>query len=375
MVRRKGGVPARRPAPRLSLVPAGPTVLVAVPGLAGGVDEAARHLFGSPEMGQRWQVTMVVTKGSRGLTAPLVFGAALARLVIRSIEGRVDVLHLNVSSRGSTLRKLIVAAVARLVGVPYVIQLHGGGFDGFYQDLPGPAKIAVRWFFRGAGQVFVLGEPFRRLVCDDVGIDESRVAILRNAVTVPEHAGVLAAGDEPPMVLFTGRIGPGKGVPELLDALSRLADTPWRAVIAGDGDTAGTRARAAELGLADRIEVRGWQSRAQVVELLAAASIFVLPSHLEALSVSLLEAMAEGLCCVATPVGAHAEIVDHGDNGLLVTPGDVDELTDALRQALTDADLRARLGAAARTRIAETCSTEVVADQLSATYERILSDG
>jgi len=356
-------------------VPAGPTVLVAVPGLAGGVDEAARHLFGSPEMGRRWQVTTLVTKGSRGSTAPLVFALALARVVVRSIGGRADLLHLNVSSRGSTVRKLVVASVARLVGVPYVIQLHGGGFDGFYRDLPGPAKAVVRWFFRGAGQVFVLGEPFRRLVRDDVGIDESCIAILRNAVTMPEHPSALAAGDEIPLILFTGRIGPGKGVPELLDALSRLAETPWRAVIAGDGDAAGTQARAAQLGLADRVEVRGWQSRAQVADLLAEASVFVLPSHLEALSVSLLEAMAEGLCCIATPVGAHAEIVDHGANGLLVTPGDVDELTDALGQAVTDADLRVRLGAAARARVAATCSTEVVADQLSATYERMLSDG
>lgn len=326
-------------------------------------------------MGKRWQVTMVVTKGSRGAIAPLVFGVALARLVIRSIGGRADLLHLNVSSRGSTVRKLIVGSVARLVGVPYVIQLHGGGFDGFYRDLPGPAKAAVRWFFRGAGQVFVLGEPFRRLVRDDVGIDESRIAILRNAVTMPEQPSTLAAGDEIPMVLFTGRIGPGKGVPELLDALSRLAETPWRAVIAGDGDSAGTRSRVSELGLADRVDVRGWQSRTQVAELLAEASVFVLPSHLEALSVSLLEAMAEGLCCIATPVGAHGEIVDHEVNGLLVSPGDIDDLADALEAALTDSDLRARLGAAARARIAATCSTEVVADQLSATYERMLSDG
>lgn len=330
---------------------------------------------------------MLVTKGSRGALAPLVFAGALLRLVVLSVGGRVDLVHLNVSSRGSTVRKLLVGAVARLVGRPYVIQLHGGGFERFHRNLPGPARVAVRWFFRGAGQVFVLGEPFRQLVRDEVGVDEASIAVLRNAVTMPAERPPLAsgpsegegrgdrdgAGDGEPVVLFTGRIGPGKGVPELLDALSRLSATPWRAVIAGDGDVEGTRARVAELGLADRIEVRGWQSRSEVAALLAEASVFVLPSHLEALSVSLLEAMAEELCCVATPVGAHGEIVEHERNGLLVTPGDVDELSDALRRALTDPELRSELGAAARATVAATCSTEVVAEQLSTTYERILS--
>lgn len=327
-------------------------------------------------MQRRWQIQILTTKGQRNAVAPLVFAWALVRVLALGIGGRVDLLHLNMSSRGSAARKLLVGSVARLVGIPYVIQLHGGGFQRFHQDLPGPGRLVIRWFFRGAGQVFVLGEPFVDLVRDEIGVPAERVAILRNAVSVPaeiELADRTGSGPAPPLVLFTGRIGAGKGVPELLDALARLADLPWRAVVAGDGDVDGTRARVSELGLAERIEVRGWQGREQVDELLEAASVFVLPSHLEALSVSLLEAMAQGLCCIATPVGAHPEVVDDGHNGLLVEPGDVDGLSDALRQAITGPDLRARLGAAARTSVKASCSTEVVAGHVSTTYERILA--
>jgi glycosyltransferase involved in cell wall biosynthesis len=85
-----------------------------------------------------------------------------------------------------------------------------------------------------------------------------------------------------------------------------------------------------------------------VTRLLAASDIFALPSFSENLPMSVIEAMAAGLAVVATPVGAVEDIVSHGETGLLVQPGNAGELADALRQLITDAPLRARLGKAAK---------------------------
>ncbi|MEM9561884.1 MAG: glycosyltransferase family 4 protein [Actinomycetota bacterium] len=348
------------------------TIVVAVPGLQGGVDEATRHLFGDRSVTDHWGVTTLVTRGRRPVLAPVVLVGALARLVGWHRRGRVELLHLNVSSRGSAYRKLAVARVARTIGLPYVIQLHGGGFERFHADLGSRTRRIIDRFFAEAAHVFVLGEPFRRLVEDQVGVPAERVSVLRNAVSVPpdERAD---ERPEPPMILFTGRLGPGKGTPELVEALGRLAGLSWTAVLVGDGAVEETSAQVAALGLDDRIEVRGWQSRTVVSDLLDTASIFVLPSHLEALSVSLLEAMAAGLCCVATPVGAHPEIMTDGVDGLLVEPGDVAALEKALTLALTDAVLRLRLGREARSTVEARCSTPVVADRLSTVYDRVLA--
>lgn len=350
-------------------------IAVAVPGLTGGVDEAARHLFGDRAVTGRWAPRLLVTRGQRPTLAPLVLVRSVMTLVGWRLTGRVRLLHLNMSSKGSAARKMVLATVARLIGLPYVIQVHGGGFAAFYDGLPGWARRPVRAVFRGARHVFVLGIPFRHLVEDTIGVDPVRVSILRNAVPLPTRSADERPdpGDGTPLVLFTGRLGAGKGVPELIEALGSVADLPWRAVLAGDGDVEGTRAAVTDLGLADRIDVRGWQSRQTVSGLLASADVFVLPSHLEALSVALLEAMADGVCCIATPVGAHGEVVTDEENGLLVEPGDQRALSEALRRALSDSALRQRLGRAARRTIEETCSTEVVADELSSVYEEILS--
>lgn len=346
--------------------------MVAVPGLAGGVDEAARHLFADSDLRSRWTVHVLTTKGRRGWAAPIVLTVALFRLCALRARGRADLLHLNLSSRGSSLRKLIVGRVARLLRVPYVIQLHGGGFEVFHANLPGWGRRLLGDFFADAEHVFVLGAPFQELVTDVIGVPEERVSILRNAVALPPpREGPRGAAS--PRVLFTGRLGRNKGTFDLVEALSGIRHLDWTAVLAGDGEVDTVRARVAEAGLADRVTVLGWQPRPAIEELLGSASIFVLPSYLEALSVSLLEAMAAELCCIATAVGAQGEIVRHEDNGLLVAPGDVAGLSSALARAVIDGDLRARLGQRARATVAGSCSTGVVVSELTERYERTLA--
>jgi glycosyltransferase involved in cell wall biosynthesis len=105
------------------------------------------------------------------------------------------------------------------------------------------------------------------------------------------------------------------------------------------------------VGLAHRVELLG--DRSDVRNLLARSDIFVLATLSEGMPLALLEAMAEGLPAVASRVGGMPEIVQDGENGLLVPPGDATELARALHRLMADADLRMRLGYAARRTIAD----------------------
>ena len=121
----------------------------------------------------------------------------------------------------------------------------------------------------------------------------------------------------------------------------------WRATIAGDGEVEAARRKAVEYGLAERVDLPGWVDSGRVAELIASADILVLPSFSENLPLSVVEGMAAGLAIVATPVGAVEDIIADNETGLLVKPGDVDGLTEALTRLVEDAPLRQRLGAAA----------------------------
>jgi glycosyltransferase involved in cell wall biosynthesis len=149
-------------------------------------------------------------------------------------------------------------------------------------------------------------------------------------------------------ILFLGRLGDRKGVPQLGEALHRMAAMPaWRATIAGDGEVEASRRKAVEYGLADRVDIPGWCDAKRVAELISTADILVLPSFSENLPLSVVEGMASGLAIVATPVGAVEDIIADGETGLLVQPGDVDGLTEALTRLVDDPALRQRLGTAA----------------------------
>ena len=127
-------------------------------------------------------------------------------------------------------------------------------------------------------------------------------------------------------------------MPELLEALASPALTalPWRTTLAGGGPVDEYRARAAALGLAERVAFLGWIDQPQASALCAGADVLVLPSHAEGLALSVLEGLSHGLAVVATPVGAHAEVIEPGKSGLFHPPGDVAALAAALGRVIGD---------------------------------------
>ena len=128
--------------------------------------------------------------------------------------------------------------------------------------------------------------------------------------------------------MFLGYLSARKGVPELLEALASpaLAALRWRATLADGGPVDEFRGRSADLGLADRVTLPGWIDQPTATALCAAADILVLPSHAEGLAMSPLEGLAHGLAVMATPVGAHGEVIEPEQCGLLVPPGDIPAL-------------------------------------------------
>lgn len=314
---------------------------------AGGIGRWAGYLEGSWR-GQRLDPPLEIldTRGHGHLgRAAAAFARALLRLITLRAQGRLGLIHANVSKRGSTLRKLIVALLARQLGVPLVIHLHGSGYHEFYDGLSPRLQRPVRAMFRKAARVIVLGEFWASWVTGRMDLPSSRVDILYNGVPA---TGVGPRQRDCPHLVLLGRIGPRKGVPELLDALASpaMADRPWTATIAGDGDLEPYRRFVAERGLAERIALPGWLDGGAATALLQSADILVLPSHAENFPISIIEALAAGLAVVATPVGTTPELLVDGISALFVPVGDAEALRDSLVRLVDEPDLRARIAAA-----------------------------
>lgn len=319
--------------------------------LMDGMREAIER---APPPGVR--IRFGVTRGQGSiLLAPLWTAIFLLKTLWLRLTGRLDLVHINLSNDGSTYRKSVVALLACLLGTPYVLHLHSGGYPAFYTGASARWQRIVRSMFGHAARVVVLGSVWKDYVRTiNSGID---AVILPNATAAPRN--LPTRDDATVRIAFLGRLGPLKGVPELVTAAASLASLPnWSMTLAGDGAVEETRARIAALGLADLVTVPGWLGPAESETLIANAQVLVLPSHVENLPMSVIEGMAWGCSVVTTPVGATPDIVEDGVNGLFVPVGDAVALTATLKRVITHPDLRDRLGAAARETHSERLSFE-----------------
>ncbi len=188
------------------------------------------------------------------------------------------------------------------------------------------------------------------------GLDPERVSVLPNPApelpSLPSKDDVRTElGLEGDVLVFAGRLGPQKSLGTALDALARTADVTL--VVAGDGpERTALEQRSAALGLDGRVRFLGSVPRERVLELFRAADAALLPSAWENFPHTVVEALAVGCPMIATAVGGVPEVVTDGENGLLVPPRDADALVAAIGRFFGDAELRARLSAAAAPSVA-----------------------
>jgi glycosyltransferase involved in cell wall biosynthesis len=144
-----------------------------------------------------------------------------------------------------------------------------------------------------------------------------------------------------------------------------------RLVLCGSGEIEKVGAAARAAGVFDLVETPGWVGFEEKRRRLGEATLFVLPSYIEGVPISLLEAMAAGLPSVVTPVGGVLDAVTDGQEALVVPPGDVAALARAILQVLESPQLARALGGSARLRV-EAFDVAVYADRLDVIYRHIL---
>lgn len=352
----------------------------------GGIDRVVDNEIATIDTG-RIRISESVTRGSGSiLLSPFHLVQSLAGIALRKARGKVALVHVNLSSHGSVSRKMPVMALCRALKIPYTIHLHGSRFRQYWDGLAPAASARLSRAFEAAACVYVLGDVWRDYV--HARTPGARIEILFNGTPAPEQTHAHHKGEKPVHILFLGRLGARKGTPELVQAFARMRameqaagmanegthplSHAWRATIAGDGDVAQCRADVETSALSDRVAVTGWMGPEDVERLLGEADVLTLPSHDENLPMSVIEAMGHGLAVVTTPVGATASIIHDGHTGLLVPPGEDAPLAEALFRVVRDADLRARLGAAARAFHAAHLDIRRHTETLTNSWEHIL---
>jgi glycosyltransferase involved in cell wall biosynthesis len=312
----------------------------------------------------------------RGFGRPAEDVRALRR--IGSVLGgrRFELVHVH-SAKAGVLGRI----VARTAGCPVVYSPHCFPFVGPWGW---PRRTFATSIERALGPItdaiVCVAEDERRLALKHRLVRPERLVVVHNGVATADPAleaepELKAFADGRPLAGCVAVLRPQKAVHVFVAAAPRiLAAAPEaRLAVVGEGQLLPElRAQARDLRL-DQKRFRFFSFRPPAARALRALDVFVLPSAWEALPISLLEALAEGVPQVATDVGGSAEAVSSGETGLLCPPGDPDALAQSVLALLHDPDRRAAMAAASRRRHAEHFRVEEMARRTAAVYAMAVS--
>jgi glycosyltransferase involved in cell wall biosynthesis len=207
-------------------------------------------------------------------------------------------------------------------------------------------------------------EQWNKIEVAPLGVDYS--------LFIPRSARIAQGSFE---IVCVGRLAPVKGQRVLIAAVARLVDRGYPVVLrlVGDGpDRAALEAQAVAVGIGANVIFEGFQTEQRVIQILEKADLFALASFAEGVPVVLMEAMAMEIPCVATHVGGVSELIRDGIDGVLVAASDTDGLAGALALLMDDAELRDRIGHAARRRVQERYDLQKSVDRLVEIFSRRL---
>lgn len=259
--------------------------------------------------------------------------------------------------------------------LPYIVSLRGGDVPGFrpYDFARQHRLLAplLRQVWRRASAVVANSEGLQQLA----RAFEARVPVrvIPNGVDL-ERFSPAQRDWQPARLLFVGRVVYQKGLDILLKTLAELSHLQWKLDIVGDGPRLESlREQATELGIGERVNFLGWQSRQMLPNTYQQANLFVYPSRHEGMPNAVLEAMACGLPVAASRIAGNEELVTE-DSGALFPAEDMQALKAILAKLIPDAAARERMGAASRRRVEAEYSWQKVAqaylDLMSAAVEK-----
>ena len=291
------------------------------------------------------------------------------RKVLRTFKP--DLIHIHSSFGPSFYRKMPFILMAERAGIPVVNHIHGSAMDEFYNNAGTRKQKLVRKIYGKCACIITLTPHWQKII-QNIAKD-TKVVTVPNYSILHEETAQPAARDKrfaKKQILFLGKIDEAKGVYEIPAVMDRVCREFPEAVfyIAGSGDLEGVRERTPE-DLRKNLVLPGWIVGEEKTQALWDSAVFFLPSHMEAMPVSALDAMGYGLPVVSTNVGGIPDVVSDGGNGTLTAVGDTEKMAEALLALLRDRALWEKMSDESLAIVRERFSLDAHIAQLEEIYE------
>lgn len=283
----------------------------------------------------------------------------------------IEIVHIHGAANASFYRCRMFIRQAKKYGKKVILHEHAADFREFYADAKDKKEIIET--INSCDKLIVLSQSWKKYF-SSIGVNETKIVVLNNIVSPPIIENQVQT-DNKLHLFFLGEISKRKGGYDLLNAIvqnkdyfkGKLSLRMGGNVVDGD-----IKKYIADNNIGDIVSYEGWISGKHKIECLNWADLYILPSYNEGLPIAILEAMSYSHPIITTPVGGIPEVVHDKKNGILVEPGNIQQITSALRYYLENKDAIKKQGTESY-KIVQNFFPEKVFSDLKKIYEKVTS--
>lgn len=302
-----------------------------------------------------------------------VFTLSIFKLFGILIANRgLKIVHIHGASNGSFYRKFMIFFISRYIFRKKIVyHIHGGGFREFYKRSNRFSKPLIRLVLNNSDCIITLSQSWYQYFSDNFKI--KKLIVLPNIVDYP-HKFQKGGKSDYLTLLFFGLICDAKGIFDLLNVIENNKEdyrTKVKLLIGGNGDTQRLKDLIDQQNTGDIVEFLGWVDNEKKSAAFNDSDVFILPSYTEGLPISILEAMSYGKAIIATDVGGVSEVVRENENGILIEPGNLNQIEYAINNLLQNRYLVKKFGTVSEI-LVQSYMPEEVMKKLGQIYNSLL---
>ena len=279
----------------------------------------------------------------------------------------IHIVHIHSASNTSFWRKSLAIKIAKAMGKKVIFHCHGGGFKEFREI----NRDKVDGILSKVDCVVCLSDEWKEYF-ESIGC--KNVTVIKNVIGEPKLMSLEKDG----LIhfLFLGLICDNKGIFDVLNVLSEHKDDFTGKIllhVGGNGQSERLLSKIKECGLEKLVVFEGWVDKEKKQRLLNLADVYLLPSYIEGVPISILEAESYHKPVITTQVGGIPSIVKDHVSGLFVRPGNANDIYSAMKKMSEDENLRYQYGEAGY-EISKGYLPDTIMNELTKLYDKILNN-
>lgn len=302
----------------------------------GGMATVIQGIITDSELNSKQTIELHESYADGNVLFRLMF-SIVAFIRFMFIYDRYELFHIHMASYGSTFRKGYYIRFLKKRNKKVILHVHGAEYLSFYNNLSESKKKKVKGIWEASNVVIALSEEWKRQF--ELLFNHKKIVVINNGIDTEQYAkGKCCVDKANHNFLFLGRLGKRKGAYDIVSAVEKVHHEYPEILVymAGDGEVNQVRNLVDEKKLGENINVVGWIDFEKKIDLLKKVGTVVLPSYNEGLPMTLLEGMAAGKAIISTDVGGIPELVEDNQNGIIIHPGDVDALCQAMCKVIKE---------------------------------------